>query len=64
MKEYLSELERSKEDRTEQVKEGLEMYVDLWKKAIERGVVGEGDKVDEALVKIDRAGGLYKAAGD
>jgi hypothetical protein len=64
VKEYLSELERSKEDRTEQVKEGLEMYVDLWKKAIERGVVGEGDKVDEALVKIDRAGGLYKAAGD
>ena len=64
MKEYLSELERSKEDRTEQVKEGLEMYIDLWKKAIERGVVGEGDKVDEALVKIERAGGLYKAAGD
>ena len=64
MKEYLSELERSKGDRTEQVKEGLEMYIDLWKKAIERGVVGEGDKVDEALVKIDRAGGLYKAAGD
>ena len=64
VKEYLSELERSKGDRTEQVKEGLEMYIDLWKKAIERGVVGEGDKVDEALVKIDRAGGLYKAAGD
>jgi hypothetical protein len=64
VKEYLSELEKSKGDRTEQVKEGLEMYIDLWKKAIERGVVGEGDKVDEALVKIDRAGGLYKAAGD
>ncbi len=40
------------------------MYIDLWKKAIEHGVVGEGDKVDEALAKIESVGGLYKAAGD
>lgn len=64
MKEYLSELEKTKGDRTEQVKEGLEMYIDLWRNAIERGVIREGDRVDEALAKIEKAGGLYKAAGD
>ena len=64
MKDYLVELERSKDARTEQVKEGLEMYIDLWKRAIERGVVLEGDGVDEALAKIEGAGGLYRAAGD
>ncbi len=64
MKDYLAELEGSKGERTEQVKEGLEMYIDLWKKAIGRGVVREADTVDEALAKIDEAGGLYEAAGD
>lgn len=61
---YLRELEATKEGRPEQVKEGLEMYIDLWKKAIERGVVAESDEVERALVKIDEKGGLYKAAGD
>ena len=36
---YIDELERTKEGRPEQVKEGLEVYIDLWEKAIERGVV-------------------------
>ena len=40
------------------MKEGLEIYVDLWKKAIEKGVVCAEDGVDEALKKLDRAGGL------
>ena len=64
MSDYLAELSKSKGGRTEQVQEGLGMYIDLWKKAIERGVVDEGDRVDEALEKIERVGGLYKAAGD
>ena len=64
VRSYLEELGKTKEDRTEQVKEGLEMYIDLWKKAIERGVILETDEVDDALVKIEDAGGLYKAAGD
>ncbi|MDG6953620.1 MAG: hypothetical protein JRN16_00250 [Nitrososphaerota archaeon] len=46
------------------MKAGLELYVDLWEKAIKRGVVGEADAIDEALAKIERAGGLQKAAGD
>ena len=46
------------------MKQGLEHYVDLWRRAIERGVVGESDRVDEALAKIEQAGGLQEAAGD
>lgn len=62
--EYLRELEETKEGREPQVKEGLEIYVGLWKRAMERGVVGGSDRVDDALTKIEAAGGLQKAAGD
>jgi hypothetical protein len=61
---YIDELERTKEDRPEQVKEGLEIYINLWEKAIERGVVEETDGVDAALSKIEKEGGLYAAAGE
>ena len=64
LRSYLEELEKTKEGRTEQVKEGLEIYIDLWRRAIERGVVDETDGVDGALAKIERKGGLYKAAGE
>jgi hypothetical protein len=60
--EYLAELEKTKYDREEQVKHGLEIYIDLWKKTIENGVVRESDPVEEALEKIEVKGGLYKAA--
>ena len=62
--DYLRELEETKDGREPQVKEGLEIYIELWRKAIERGVVSEGDQVDEALTKIEDKGGLYKAAED
>ena len=62
VKEYLDELERSKDDRPEQVKEGLESYIDLWKKAIENGVVSPDDDVESALEKVEEKGGLYAAA--
>jgi len=64
VKGYLAELEKTKLERTDQVKEGLEIYIDLWRRAIQGGVVAESDSVDEALRKIDERGGLYKAAGD
>ncbi len=64
MKDYLEELEGTKDERTEQVKLGLELYIELWKKAIQRGIVSESDRVDDALAKVDAAGGLYQAAGD
>lgn len=61
VRDYISELERTKDGRDPQVKQGLEIYIELWKRAIEKGVVGEGDAVDVALSKIESAGGLYKA---
>jgi hypothetical protein len=57
-------LEGTKNDRPQQVKEGLEIYVDLWKKAIQRGVVSESDTVSEALAKLEKRGGLYTATED
>lgn len=59
---YLEELDRSKEGREEQVKQGLEIYIELWRKAIEKGVVASADDVETALEKLDQMGGLYKAA--
>jgi hypothetical protein len=64
VKSYLTELGKNTEGRSDQVKEGLEIYVGLWKKAIERGVVDEADPVDAALVKIERDGGMYKESGE
>ena len=61
---YLEELEKTKEGRTEQVKEGLEIYIGLWRRAMERGIIVGTDGVDDALVKIENAGGLYVAAGE
>jgi hypothetical protein len=64
VQEYLEELERSKRDKPEQIREALEIYLELWKKALGSGVVGPSDGIDEALAKIEENGGLYKAAGD
>jgi len=61
---YIDELERTKQDRPEQVKEGLEIYIGLWEKAIERGVVEETEGIEAALAKIEKEGGLYAAAGE
>jgi hypothetical protein len=61
---YVDELEKTKENRNEQVREGLEIYIDLWKKALERGVVADSDGIDVALAKIEERGGLYEAAGE
>jgi hypothetical protein len=62
--DYLRELEKTKGGRAEQIREGLEIYIGLWRKAVERGIVSESDGVDDALAKIEKKGGLYKAAGD
>lgn len=62
VQDYLVELERTKAGRTEQVREGLETYIELWRKALEKGVVEAGDDVETALEKIEQKGGLYKAA--
>ena len=61
---YLSELEKTKAGKDQQVKEGLEIFIGLWKRALEKGVVVESDTIDAALSKIEEAGGLYQVAGD
>ena len=63
VRSYLEELEKAREGREDQVKEGLETYIGLWRKAIERGIISESDLVDGALAKIESEGGIYKAAG-
>jgi hypothetical protein len=60
--DYLKELEGSMEGRTDQVRDGLQIYIDLWKKAIENGVVSANDDVETALGKLETKGGLYKAS--
>lgn len=60
--EYIRELESTIEGRPEQVKQGLEIYIDLWKKAVENGAISMTDDVETALQKIEGKGGLYRAA--
>jgi hypothetical protein len=64
LEEYLKELEKNKKDKPEQVRDALDIYLDLWKKAISKGIVAPGDQIEKALAKIDESGGLYKAAED
>jgi hypothetical protein len=59
---YLKELRETRKDKPEQIKEALEIYVELWEDVIERGIVAEDDDMDSALSKIEARGGLYKAA--
>lgn len=62
--EYLKELEKTKKGKPGQVADALEVYLDLWEKAIKRGVVKQSDEISDALSKVEQSGGLYKAAGD
>lgn len=64
MSYYLAELEANMESKPEQVREGIEIYVGLWRRAVERGVVLSSDEIGAALAKIEESGGLYKAAGE
>ncbi len=62
VRDYLRQLERTKPGKDEQVREGLETFIGLWEKAIENGVVSDADSVEAALAKLEKAGGLYRAA--
>ncbi len=63
VREYLSQLRVTKKGKPPQIKEALEVYIELWEKTLKNGTVAEGDEMDVALSKIDKAGGLYQAAG-
>lgn len=62
VRDYLQELEKSKEGKPGQVRDGIDSFIELWRGALGRGVVSEDDQVSDALAKIDSVGGLYKAA--
>ncbi len=62
--DYLRELRETRKGKPGQVQDALDIYVDLWKRVVEKQIVAESDDIDTALSKIDKAGGLYKAAED
>lgn len=63
VREYLKELRRTKNDRPEETREALKIYIRMWEGLLKDGVVRRDDGVEEALRKIDSRGGLYKATG-
>jgi hypothetical protein len=60
--EYLKELRETKKEKPAQVKDALEIYIDLWESAIEKKTIVREDPIDDALAKLDAKGGLYLAA--
>jgi hypothetical protein len=62
VREYLDQLKEAKKGKPQQIREALDIYIELWEKTIKKGTVSEGDVIDVALSKIDEAGGLYQAA--
>jgi hypothetical protein len=63
VKEYLKALKETKKGKPAQIKDALDIYIELWERIMEKGIIAEGDPVEVALSKIDGAGGLYDAAG-
>jgi uncharacterized membrane protein len=62
VREYLTQLKATRKGKPAQIKEALDVYIELWDKAVGNGTVTEGDEIVAALSKIDKAGGLYQAA--
>jgi hypothetical protein len=62
VKEYLAQLRETKKGKPPQIKDALDIYIELWDRVVKNGTVAEGDEIDVALSKIDKAGGLYQAA--
>lgn len=60
--EYLRELKETKKDKPEQIRQALEIYVELWESVIEKGIVSQQDDIDKALSKLEAKGGLSEAA--
>ncbi len=63
VREYLVQLKETRRGKPPQIKDALDVYMEMWDKVIENGTVSKEDEVAVALSKIDKAGGLYEAAG-
>jgi hypothetical protein len=60
---YLKELRENRKEKPAQVKEALDIYIDLWENAIKNKTVDPDEGIESALTKLEAKGGLYKAAG-
>jgi len=61
---YLKELRHTRKEKPTQIREALEIYIQLWESVVSKGLVSPDDEIGEALKKIDASGGLYQAAQD
>ena len=59
---YLRELRDARRDKPSQVKEALGIYIQLWERVIQKGLVRPEEDVIEALRKVEGSGGLHQAA--
>jgi hypothetical protein len=62
VKEYLRELRETKKEKPTQIREALDIYLDLWEQALQKAIVAQEDEIDVALSKIDSRGGLYRVS--
>ena len=62
VEEYIRELRETRKGKPPHVQDALDIYVELWKSVVEKGTITSTDSLEDALSKIDKAGGLYKAA--
>jgi hypothetical protein len=62
VRHYVAQLKATKKGKPPGIRDALDIYIGLWEKVVKNGTVAEGDAIDVALSKIDKAGGLYQAA--
>lgn len=63
VREYLRQLRETRKGKPQQIRDALDIYTEMWDRVVENGTVSEDDEVSLALSKIEKAGGLYEAAG-
>jgi len=63
VREYIEQLKETRKGKPPQIRDALDLYIELWDTVIKNGTVSSEDEVSLALVKLDKAGGLYEAAG-
>ncbi len=63
VREYLEQLKETRKGKPQQIRDALDIYTEMWDRVIENGTVSAEDEVSLALSKIEKAGGLYEAAG-
>ena len=63
VREYLDQLKETRKGKPPQIRDALDIYVEMWDRVVKNGTVSEDDEVALALSKIDKAGGLYEAGG-